>query len=96
MNGCCRMIGQEHDAALAYLAADALPQTAGVNQDKAARARRTFTPLPCLAEECLSLEILVEFVAELHLYVTQYALKYGACLLIKVAHRIPDFRGCRP
>ena len=71
MYGCSRVVRHEHYAALADLTTDALPQGSGVNQYKTAGPCRAFTSRPLLAKEGLTLEILVEFIAKLHLYVPE-------------------------
>ncbi len=93
MDGCRRMVGQEYYAAAPDFAPNTPAQASAIDKDMSSRARRALTTRPCLREKTLTLEILVEFIAELHLYVTEYAPEYFPDLRVNVCHFSCFFEG---
>lgn len=93
MDGCGRMVGKKYYAAVPDLAPDTLSQASCVNEDMSSWPCGTLSPLPCLREKSLTLEILVKFIAKLHLYVPEYAPEYFPDLRVNVGHLSCFFEG---
>ncbi len=67
VNGCVGQVGVECDAVLGRPALDAAAQLTRIDEDMTVWSHRATSALPCLAEECLTLKVLVELVGHLHL-----------------------------
>ncbi len=63
-----------------------------VNQYMPHPGASALAPRPCMTEECLPLEILVELISKLDLYVTQYASEDSASLFVNIAHSGSSYR----
>lgn len=87
------MVSQEYYAAVPDFTSNTPAQTTGIDKDMSSRACGALTTRPCLREKTLTLEILVEFIAELHLYVTEYAPEYFPDLRVNVCHFSCFFEG---
>lgn len=93
VDGCRRMVGQEDYAAVPDFAPDTLAQTSAIDKNMSSGTHGTLATLPCLREKTLTLEILVEFIAKLHLYVPEYAPEYFPDLRVNVCHFSCFFEG---
>lgn len=87
------MVSQKDYAAVPDFAPDTPAQASAIDKDMSSRARGTLTTRPCLREKTLTLEILVEFIAKLHLYVPEYAPEYFPDLRVNVGHFSCLFEG---
>ena len=89
VNGRCRVLGAEHDTVLGLKTRDAPAETATVDEDMTTGASGAFPALPCFGEESLSLEVAVELICHLHLYVAEDILDD---LVIVIRHRLSTYR----
>lgn len=87
------MVSQKDYTAVTDFAPDTPAQASAIDKDMSSRARGALTTRPCLREKTLTLEILVEFIAKLHLYVPEYAPEYFPDLCVNVCHFSCYFEG---